>query len=83
MDKNEIIMAFKNTFSGEHGEKVLKDLDNYGFFNTPDRCFDAESQRVTCFNLGKLSIVRYIHDQIKKNLTETKDKKAIHEEISN
>jgi len=81
MDKTELSMAYKNTFIGEHGERVLKDLDSFGFFKKPDKCFDPDNQRTTCFNLGKLAMVRYIHDQIKKNLTETTDNKVIHEDI--
>jgi hypothetical protein len=80
-DPTALSMAYKNTFNSEHGQRVLKDLDDYGFFRKPDRCFDPDSQRTTCFNLGKLSIVRYIHDEINKDLKEPKDNKAIHKEI--
>jgi len=74
-------MAYKNTFSSEHGKKVMDDLDSFGFFRKPDKCCVIDSVNETYFNLGKLSIVRYIHDEINKNLTEEKDNKAVHKEI--
>ena len=74
-------MAYKNTFDSEHGQKVLKDLDRFGFFSKPDKACSLTSPNATYFNLGKLSIVRYIHDEIECNLTETQDNKAIHKEI--
>jgi len=73
-------MAYKRLFAGEDGNKVLKDLERYGFYEKPDLCFDPLSDRVTCFNLGKAAIVRYIHQEIDRDLTKTKDNKAVHRE---
>lgn len=74
-------MAYKATFGSEHGRKVLEDLDRQYNWLNPDRCYESESERNTCYNLGKLVVLRYIHSQIDAILTETKDNKAIHKEI--
>ena len=81
MTNEALSMAYKNLFGSEHGKTVLDDLDRYGFYNMPDRCFDAENERITSFNLGKLSMIRYIHGQIDKDLTEKQEKKAVHKEL--
>lgn len=86
MDNNKtlsMIMAYKNTFSGSNGQDVLEDLERQCDWKMPDRCFDPESDRRTCFNLGKLSIIRYIHGKMGKKLPEEKVDKAVHKEIIN
>ena len=73
-------MAFKNAFSTEHGQMVLSILD--------DKCmlkgsglYVSDSDRQTCFNLGMNYVVRFIHQEIDRNLTEPDTGKAIHREI--
>jgi len=73
-------MAFKNTFSTEHGQKVLSVLD--------DKCmlkgsglYVSDNERQTCFNLGMNYVIRFIHQEIDRNLTEPDTGKAIHREI--
>jgi hypothetical protein len=71
---------YKHTFSTEHGVKVLEDLDKQCLF-TKD-IFDPMSDRVTSFNLGKNAVIRYIHQEINKKLTEEENPIAIHKEIN-
>ena len=73
-------MAFKNAFSSEHGQKVLSVLD--------DKCmlkgsglYVSDNERQTCFNLGMNYVIRFIHQEIDRNLTEPDTGKAIHREI--
>lgn len=72
-------MTYKNTFASEHGKAVLEDLDKRCKYRTD--MFVALSGRVTDFNLGMNDVIRYIHAQIERNLTEPEDKKAVHKEI--
>ena len=71
-------MAYKNLFSSEHGKKVLEDLDRACMLNSDT--FNPDSERVTCFNLGKNAVIRYIHKEINRKITEEKTK-AQHKEI--
>ena len=82
MTKEQIAlsMAYKNTFDSEHGKKVLEDLDRQCFGRNSGNPFEPTSERQTCFNLGKNAVVRYIRQEIERNLTETEDNKAIHKE---
>jgi len=80
MDKKAMSMAFKNAFAGEHGKVVLDDLDRACYWKIPDMCYVPASDRDTCFNLGKLSVIRYIHKMIDKEIT-TEENKAVHKEI--
>ena len=72
-------MAFKNTFNSEHGKKVLEYLDKRCKYRSD--LFVANSQRVTDFNLGMNDVIRNIHQQIDRNLTEPDGGKAKHKEI--
>ena len=83
MTETELVTAYQDIFAGRNGGIVLEDLDRAGMFNIPDRCFDRDSERTTCFNLGKLSMIRYIHGKINKSLIEPETKKVKHEEIIN
>ena len=71
-------MAYKNLFSSEHGKTVLEDLDRVCLLKQDT--FNAESERITCFNLGKNAVIRYIHKEIERKITEEKTK-AQHKEI--
>jgi hypothetical protein len=73
-------MAYKNTFNSEHGTKVLEDLDKKCLLKGSG-LFVSDNERQTCFNLGMNAVIRYIHQEIERNLTETEDNKAIHKEI--
>lgn len=79
MTKDEISMAFKNTFSGEHGQKVLNDLERKCMYKR-NGIYQSESERQTCFNLGMHEVILYIHQEIERDLT-PKDNKAIHKEL--
>jgi len=72
-------MAYKNLFSSEHGKKVLEDLDRECLLK--GNIFDAGSSRITDFNLGKNAVIRHIHKEIERKITEKKDNKAQHKEI--
>jgi len=72
-------MAYKNTFNSEHGLKVLKDLDDICKLN--GNIFDADSSRITDFNLGKNAVIRHIRKEIEREITEKKDNKVKHKEI--
>ena len=63
----------------EHGLKVLKDLDRVCLLKGD--IFEVKSSRITDFNLGKNAVIRYIHKEIERELTEKKDNKAEHKEI--
>ena len=71
-------MAYKNLFASEHGKKVLEDLNRICLYKGD--IFDA-SPRKTDFNLGKNAVIRYIHNEIERNITEKTDNKAEHKEI--
>lgn len=73
-------MAYKNTFQSEHGVKVLEDLDRKCLLKGSG-LFVSDNERQTCFNLGMNYVIRYIRQEIERNLTEAEDKKAIHKEI--
>jgi hypothetical protein len=69
-------MAFKNTFAGEHGKKVLDDLDKKCRYQRSG-IYQSESERQTCFNLGMHEVILYIHQEIERDLTKTEEKKKI------
>jgi len=73
-------MAFKNTFGSEHGQKVL-DVLNGKCMLKGSGLYVSDNERQTCFNLGMNYVIRFIHQEIDRNLTATEDNKAIHEEI--
>lgn len=73
-------MAFKNTFSSEHGTKVLEVLDTKCLLKG-NGLYVSDSDRQTCFNLGMNSVIRFIHQEIDRELTEQDDNKATHKEI--
>ena len=72
-----VSMAFKNCFSGESGQKVLKVLDDKCLYR--GNLFNADSDRVTSFNCGKNAVIRYIHQEIDRDLSIEAQAKAIHE----
>lgn len=74
-------MAYKNTFNSEHGLKVLEDLDKKCLLKGSG-LFVSDNERQTCFNLGMNYVIRYIRQEIERNLTEPEDKKAIHKEMT-
>ncbi len=73
-------MAYKNTFTSEHGTKVLEDLERKCMWKKSG-IYQSDSDRQTCFNLGMHEVIIYIRQEIEKNLTEVEDNKAIHKEI--
>jgi len=73
-------MAFKNVFSSEHGTKVLEVLDSKCLLKGSG-LFVSDNDRQTCFNLGMNYVIRYIHQEIDRNLTEPDSGKATHKEI--
>ena len=73
-------MAYKNVFSSEHGVKVLDDLDRKGMLKGSG-LYVSDNERQTCFNLGMNAVIRYIHQEIERNLTEPDGGKAIHKEL--
>lgn len=73
-------MAYKNTFNGEHGAKVLEDLDRKCLLKGSG-LFVSDNERQTCFNLGMNYVIRYIRQEIERNLTEPEEGKAVHKEI--
>ncbi len=73
-------MAFKNTFAGEHGKKVLEELDRKCML-IGSGLYVSDNERQTCFNLGMNNVIRYIHQEIDRNLTEPDGGKAKHKEI--
>lgn len=52
---------YASVFSGEDGEAVLKDLEEYSQMN--GICFN-ENPRTEAFMLGARSVALYIHDRI-------------------
>jgi len=73
-------MAFKNTFTSEHGTKVLEVLDTKCMLKGSG-LYVSDNERQTCFNLGMNYVIRFIHQEIDRNLTEKDDNKATHKEI--
>ena len=67
---------FKTCFSTDAGKKVLADLDKFSYLLKDP--FDANSERVTCYNLGAAYIVRYIHEQIDRDLDAKTPDEVIH-----
>jgi hypothetical protein len=73
-------MAYKNCFGSEHGTKVLEDLDRKCMLKGSG-LYVSDNDRQTCFNLGMNQVIRYIHQEIDRNLTEEDTGKAKHKEI--
>ena len=73
-------MAFKNCFGTEHGQKVLEVLDGKCLLKGGG-LFVSDNERQTCFNLGMNYVIRYIHQEIDRNITEVESGKAVHKEI--
>ena len=73
-------IAYKNVFSSEHGIKVLDDLDRKCMLKG-NGLYVSDNERQTCFNLGMNAVIRYIHQEIERNLTEPDSGKAIHKEL--
>ena len=82
MTKEQIArsMAFKNTFNSEHGTKVLEVLNSKCLLKGSG-LFVSDNERQTVFNLGMNYVIRYIHQEIDRNLTEPDGGKATHKEI--
>lgn len=76
-EKRAESIAFKECFSTESGKKVLSILDRVCLFHGD--IFVAESERITCFNLGKNADIRYIHREIERNLDEKPQETVRHE----
>ena len=77
-DQIQKSMDYKQLAAVEFGKRILKDLDRVCSYHAD--LFDASSQRITDFNLGKNAVVRYIHKEIEREIKETKEK-AEHKEI--
>ena len=73
-------MAFKNVFNSEHGKKVLEVLNSKCLLKGSG-LFVSDNERQTCFNLGMNYVIRYIHQEIDRNITEPDGGKATHKEI--
>jgi len=73
-------MAYKNVFSSEHGRKVLEDLDRKCMLKGSG-LYVSDNERQTCFNLGMNNVIRYIRQEIDRNLNEPDGGKAKHKEI--
>jgi uncharacterized protein YfeS len=73
------VMDYKSVFGSEQGQRVLADLDKRFLYRQD--MFDADSERVTCFNLGKNTAIRYIHSQIDKKMDEPEQGKVKNEGV--
>lgn len=69
-------ILYKTCFGTDAGKEVLKDLETFSYIKKDP--FDPASERITCYNLGAACIVRYIHEQINKNVDQPVDEKVIH-----
>ena len=72
LNKAQIVRDFKQTFIGEHGQRVLEYLEQYCRSQISQSMFDPSSDRQTAYNLGANSVYRHIRFV----LTQDPDEKA-------
>jgi len=75
----QLCIDYQDVFSSKQGKAVLADLDKQGRYRGD--LFSVESERLTSFNLGGNSIVRYIHEKIDKDISKDSQEQAVHETI--
>ena len=68
------VTDYQTLFTSEVGVRVVADLDKQCKYRKD--LFDPDNERITSFNLGQNSVVRYIHGLIEKKI-ETKEQCSV------
>lgn len=79
IETEQLSRDFKQTFSTEHGKRVLKKLRSMCFAYPQAPIFDRHSERTTEFNLGMNWVFGYIQNQIDMKLDEPQSEDCIME----